>query len=118
MDLITNQKLLWRARSPGDDGRTFDSKPLDQSEEPELLQEVVEARAALIEQVPHAHPTHSPPPLAFSPSADHLSSSLLQSQVADLDDEFAELLLTEYSDNSDDIPSSKVRMKRYQVSVI
>lgn len=79
VDLITNQKLLWKARSPGDDGRTFDSKPLGQSDEPELLQVVLEARAALIEQ------------------------------VADLDDEFAELLLTEYSDNSDAIPSSKIR---------
>lgn len=79
VDLITNQKLLWKARSPGDDGRTFDSKPLGQSDEPELLQVVLEARAALIEQ------------------------------VADLDDEFAELLLTEYSDNSDAIPSSKIQ---------
>lgn len=34
-----------------DDGRMFESKPLDQSDEPELLQEVNEARAALIEQV-------------------------------------------------------------------
>ncbi|XP_075872384.1 ribosome-releasing factor 2, mitochondrial [Nelusetta ayraudi] len=79
VDLITNQKLLWKARTPGDDGRTFDSKPLGQSDEPELLQLVLEARAALIEQ------------------------------VADLDDEFAELLLTEYSDNSDAIPSSKIQ---------
>lgn len=52
VDLITNQKLLWKAGSPGDDGRTFDSKPLGQSDEPELLQVVLEARAALIEQVP------------------------------------------------------------------
>lgn len=32
----------------------FESKPLDQSHEPELLQEVNEARAALIEQVHNA----------------------------------------------------------------
>lgn len=42
---------MWKLRSMGDDGRMFDSKPLDQSDEPELLQEVTEARAALIEQV-------------------------------------------------------------------
>lgn len=33
---------------------------------------------------------------------------LLCLQVADLDDEFAELLLTDFSDNFDAIPSSKV----------
>lgn len=31
-----------------------------------------------------------------------------ESQVADLDDEFAELLLTDFSDNFDSIPSLKV----------
>lgn len=53
VDLLTNQKLTWKLRSMGDDddGRTFESKTLDQSDEPELLQEVHEARAALIEQV-------------------------------------------------------------------
>lgn len=111
VDLITSQKLLWSARSPGDDGRTFDSKPLDQSEEPELLQVALEARAALIEQVPHALPAHL---LLLWSFCLHLPTLLFESlpQVADLDDEFAELLLTEYSDNSDDIPPSKVRIKR------
>lgn len=51
VDLLSNQKLIWKLRSMGDDGRTFESRPLDQSDEPELLQEVDEARAALIEQV-------------------------------------------------------------------
>lgn len=32
----------------------------------------------------------------------------LPPQVADLDDEFAELLLTDFSDNFDAIPSTKV----------
>lgn len=124
VDLITNQKLLWRARSPGDDGRTFDSKPLDQLEEPELQQVALEARAALIEQVPHAPPNTytSSPPLAFFSSANNFPTSLFpslpQSQVADLDDEFAELLLTEYSDNCDDIPPNKVRMKLCLVNLI
>lgn len=36
------------------------------------------------------------------------STAYLCSQVADLDDQFAELLLTDFSDNFDAIPSSKV----------
>lgn len=111
VDLLTSQKLLWKPKSLGDDGRMFESKPLDQTDEPELVQEVKEARGALIEQVPDTA-LHSnicniscrkiPP--AFVP----ISYSCSQSQVADLDDEFAELLLTEYSDNLDSIPSIKV----------
>ncbi|XP_034752180.1 ribosome-releasing factor 2, mitochondrial [Etheostoma cragini] len=80
VDLLTNQKMIWKPISMRhDDGRMFESKPLDQSDEPELLQEVNEARAALIEQ------------------------------VADLDDEFAELLLTDFSDNFDAVPSIKLQ---------
>ncbi|CAJ1070349.1 ribosome-releasing factor 2%2C mitochondrial [Xyrichtys novacula] len=79
VDLLTNQKLIWRQRSVEDDGRTFDSKPLDPSDDPGLLQEVSEARVALIEQ------------------------------VADLDDEFAELLLTDFSDNFDAVPANKLQ---------
>ncbi|XP_031173562.1 ribosome-releasing factor 2, mitochondrial [Sander lucioperca] len=80
VDLLTNQKMIWKPKSMRhDDGRMFESKPLDQSDEPELLQEVNEARAALIEQ------------------------------VADLDDEFAELLLTDFSDNFDAVPSIKLQ---------
>jgi len=51
VDLLTNQKLTWNQTSTRDDGQTFESKALDQSDEPELLREVGEARAALIEQV-------------------------------------------------------------------
>ncbi|KAM6902039.1 ribosome-releasing factor 2, mitochondrial isoform 1-T2 [Lycodopsis pacificus] len=79
VDLLTNQKLTWKLRSTRDDGRVFESKPLDQSDEPELLQEVNEARTALIEQ------------------------------VADLDDEFAELLLTDFSENFDAVSSVKLQ---------
>ncbi|XP_057674439.1 ribosome-releasing factor 2, mitochondrial isoform X1 [Corythoichthys intestinalis] len=66
---------------PTDDGRSFESRPLSESkqEEAELLREVRQARTALIEQ------------------------------VADLDDEFAELLLTDFSDNFDAVPSIKLR---------
>lgn len=51
VDLLTNQKLIWRPGSARDDGRVFETHTLDQSVEPELVQEVGEARAALIEQV-------------------------------------------------------------------
>lgn len=51
VDLLTNQKLMWNLSSLENDGRMFESKPLEQSDAPELLQEVKEARAALIEQV-------------------------------------------------------------------
>lgn len=80
VDLVSNQKLLWQQGSFRDDGRIFDSSPLDQSDGAELVKEVTEARMALIEQ------------------------------VADLDDEFAELLLRDFSDNFDAIPSSEVSM--------
>ncbi|XP_058473048.1 ribosome-releasing factor 2, mitochondrial [Solea solea] len=79
VDLITSQKLIWKLSSAGGDGRLFESAPLNQSDEPDLLQEVSEARAALIEQ------------------------------VADMDDEFAELLLTDFSDNFDAVPSVKLQ---------
>ncbi|KAK5852346.1 hypothetical protein PBY51_023821 [Eleginops maclovinus] len=81
VDLLTNQKLIWRPRSmrEEDDGRIFESKPLDESEEPELLEQVNEARTALIEQ------------------------------VADLDDEFADLLLTDFGENFDEVPSIKLQ---------
>uniref|UniRef100_A0A665W664 Elongation factor G2 n=1 Tax=Echeneis naucrates TaxID=173247 RepID=A0A665W664_ECHNA len=79
VDLLTNQKLTWKLRSMGDDGRVFESETLNQSDEPDLLQVVNEARMALIEQ------------------------------VADLDDEFAEVLLTDFSDNFDAVPSIKLQ---------
>ncbi|XP_034094815.1 ribosome-releasing factor 2, mitochondrial [Gymnodraco acuticeps] len=81
VDLLTNQKLIWKHKTMRDeeDGRTFEITPLDESEEPELLQEVSEARTALIEQ------------------------------VADLDDEFADLLLTDFGENFDEVPSIKLQ---------
>ncbi|XP_067341298.1 ribosome-releasing factor 2, mitochondrial isoform X2 [Channa argus] len=79
VDLLTNHKLIWKQGRVGDDGRVFESKPLNQSDEPELLQEAQEARTALVEQ------------------------------VADLDDEFAELLLTDFSDNFDAVPTVKLQ---------
>ncbi|XP_076019964.1 ribosome-releasing factor 2, mitochondrial [Genypterus blacodes] len=79
VDLLTNQKLTWKTKAMGEDGRVFKTKPLCQADDPGLLQEVKEARAALIEQ------------------------------VADLDDDFAELLLTDFADNFDAVPSSKLQ---------
>ncbi|KAM4720417.1 ribosome-releasing factor 2, mitochondrial [Anableps anableps] len=79
VNLLTNQKLIWKLTSARDDGRTFEVKSLGQSEAPELLQAVSEARTALIEQ------------------------------VADLDDEFAELLLTDFSDNFEAVPAKKLQ---------
>ncbi|XP_074546205.1 ribosome-releasing factor 2, mitochondrial [Halichoeres trimaculatus] len=79
VDLLTSQKLIWKQRSMDEDGRLFESKPFNPSVEPELLQEVTEARTALIEQ------------------------------VADLDDEFAELLLTDFGDNFDAVPAVRLQ---------
>lgn len=79
VDLITNQRMTWKVKSREEDGRVFETTPLSQSDDPELLKEAKEARGALIEQ------------------------------VADLDDEFAELLLGDYSENFDAVPPGKIQ---------
>ncbi|XP_030642210.1 ribosome-releasing factor 2, mitochondrial [Chanos chanos] len=79
VDLITKQQMTWHVKSRAEDGRVFDTRPLDPSDDPELFREASEARAALIEQ------------------------------VADLDDEFAELLLGEFSDHFDAVPPGKLQ---------
>lgn len=109
VDLLTNQKLIWKLGSVGDDGRVFESKPLDQSDEPELLQEAHEARTALIEQVDvlKFKALRINKILGCSRFIFNLYSRS-QSQVADLDDEFAEMLLTDFCDNFDTVPSVKV----------
>ncbi|MBN3304340.1 RRF2M factor, partial [Amia calva] len=61
-----------------DDGRVFEKRPLTPKDDPELLEEAKEARCALIEK------------------------------VADLDDEFAELVLGEFSENLDSVPPGKL----------
>ncbi|KAM6327812.1 LOW QUALITY PROTEIN: ribosome-releasing factor 2, mitochondrial [Alca torda] len=61
------------------DDGKFEQKPLLEADDPSLFQEVQDARNALIEQ------------------------------VADLDDEFAELVLGEYSENFDSIPADKLQ---------
>uniref|UniRef100_A0A3B4AU62 Tr-type G domain-containing protein n=1 Tax=Periophthalmus magnuspinnatus TaxID=409849 RepID=A0A3B4AU62_9GOBI len=82
VDLLTKQKLIWATKSNEDDGRCYKVQSLDQSDEPALVQTAKEARSNLIEQ------------------------------VADLDDEFAELLLTDFSDNFDAVPSIKEALRR------
>ncbi|KAM9820917.1 ribosome-releasing factor 2, mitochondrial [Neosynchiropus ocellatus] len=79
VDLLTNERLSWQQTTDRDDGRAFEVTPVDPSDDPKLLREVSEARAALIEQ------------------------------VADLDDEFADLLLTDFSDNFDAVPAVKLQ---------
>uniref|UniRef100_A0A673C5J4 Ribosome-releasing factor 2, mitochondrial n=1 Tax=Sphaeramia orbicularis TaxID=375764 RepID=A0A673C5J4_9TELE len=79
VDLITNQKLIWKQKSVGDDGRAYEVKPLNELDDAAVLQEAKGARSALIEQ------------------------------VADLDDEFAELLLNDFIENLDAVPSIKLQ---------
>ncbi|MCJ8748710.1 hypothetical protein PDJAM_G00167890 [Pangasius djambal] len=79
VDLITKQRMTWRGKSWAEDGRAFETRALQPTDDPEFLEEVNQARAALIEQ------------------------------VADLDDEFAELLLGEYFDNFDSVPAGKLQ---------
>lgn len=42
---------MWKMKSMRDDGRVFEVKALDRSDDPDLLQVVSDARTALIEQV-------------------------------------------------------------------
>lgn len=79
VNLLTNEKLIWKTRSIEDDGSRYEVKPLDETDESALLQAARKARSTLIEQ------------------------------VADLDDEFAELLLTDFSDNFDAVPSNEIQ---------
>ncbi|KAM9252771.1 ribosome-releasing factor 2, mitochondrial isoform 1-T1 [Dugong dugon] len=74
--------------NPGsDDGKDFERKPLLESIDTELLKETTEARNALIEQ------------------------------VADLDDEFADLVLGEFSENFDLLPAEKLQTAIHRVTV-
>uniref|UniRef100_A0A663N497 Elongation factor G2 n=1 Tax=Athene cunicularia TaxID=194338 RepID=A0A663N497_ATHCN len=79
VDVVTKEQIIWKATSDLDDGKNFEQKLLLEADDPNLFQEVQDARNTLIEQ------------------------------VADLDDEFAELVLGEYSENFDLIPAAKLR---------
>ncbi|XP_049721669.1 ribosome-releasing factor 2, mitochondrial isoform X3 [Elephas maximus indicus] len=69
------------------DGKDFERKPLLELSDPELLKEATEARNALIEQ------------------------------VADLDDEFADLVLGEFSENFDLLTAEKLQTAIHRVTV-
>lgn len=73
--------------SNSDDGKDFERKPLLEASDPELLKETIEARNALIEQ------------------------------VADLDDEFADLVLGEFSENFDLVPAEKLQTAIHRVTL-
>ncbi|XP_012671361.1 ribosome-releasing factor 2, mitochondrial [Clupea harengus] len=87
VDLITKQRMAWRMRGREDDGRVFEVKDLGPADDPELLQQASEARGALIDQ------------------------------VADLDDEFAELLLGEFSEDFDAVPPGKLQQAVRRVTL-
>nr|XP_002744908.2 ribosome-releasing factor 2, mitochondrial isoform X2 [Callithrix jacchus] len=73
--------------SNSNDGKDFERKPLLEVSDPELLKETIEARNALIEQ------------------------------VADLDDEFADLVLGEFSENFDLLPAEKLQNAIHRVTL-
>ncbi|XP_069483584.1 ribosome-releasing factor 2, mitochondrial isoform X2 [Ambystoma mexicanum] len=77
VDLVTKEKIMWNSIPGLDDGRLFVRTPLTDTDASELIHEANDARNALIEQ------------------------------VADLDDEFAELVLGEFSDALDALPADK-----------
>ncbi|XP_074851531.1 ribosome-releasing factor 2, mitochondrial [Carettochelys insculpta] len=79
IDLVTKEQIIWNPTSSLDDGRVFEQKPLTETDDQELLKEARDARNALIEQ------------------------------VADLDDEFAELVLGDFSENFDLVPADKLQ---------
>ncbi|XP_025962604.2 ribosome-releasing factor 2, mitochondrial isoform X2 [Dromaius novaehollandiae] len=79
VDVVTKERIIWKSTSALDDGKIFEQKPLLEADDPSLFQEVQDARNTLIEQ------------------------------VADLDDEFAELVLGEYSENFDLLPADKLQ---------
>ncbi|XP_062844386.1 ribosome-releasing factor 2, mitochondrial [Trichomycterus rosablanca] len=81
VDLITKQQITWQGKSRAEDGRVFETREVQTADDrmTEFHEEVIQARAALIEQ------------------------------VADLDDEFAELLLSEYGENFDAVPAEKLQ---------
>ncbi|XP_051875288.1 ribosome-releasing factor 2, mitochondrial [Pristis pectinata] len=79
VDIVTNEKVLWCPNSTDDDdGTVFSRDPLTPADGHELLKEARDARYSLIEQ------------------------------VADLDDEFAELVLEGLSENLDAVSAENL----------
>ncbi|XP_063819925.1 ribosome-releasing factor 2, mitochondrial isoform X2 [Pseudophryne corroboree] len=79
VDLLSMETLTWSPRSSQDGGRLFERKPLKDSQDPGLQRSASEARNALLEQ------------------------------VADLDDEFASVILGEHSEDFTLVPVEKLQ---------
>ncbi|XP_063996855.1 ribosome-releasing factor 2, mitochondrial isoform X2 [Pogoniulus pusillus] len=79
VDVVTKEQIVWKSTFDLDDGKNFKKKPLLEADDPKLFREVQDARNTLIEQ------------------------------VADLDDEFAELVLGEHSEDFELIPVDKLQ---------
>ncbi|XP_061476902.1 ribosome-releasing factor 2, mitochondrial isoform X1 [Rhineura floridana] len=78
VDVVTMDQVTWEAATGLDDGKIFKRKPLKETDDPDLLRDARDARNSLIEQ------------------------------VADLDDEFAELVLGDFSESFDSLPADKL----------
>ncbi|XP_074138379.1 ribosome-releasing factor 2, mitochondrial isoform X2 [Sminthopsis crassicaudata] len=88
VDVVTMEKVMWNTTTSNhDDGKHFVREPLTELNDPELLKEAKEARNTLIEQ------------------------------VADLDDEFADLVLEEFIENFDLLPPEKLQPAIRKVTV-
>ncbi|XP_053331710.1 ribosome-releasing factor 2, mitochondrial [Spea bombifrons] len=79
VDLVTLETVMWDPRANVDDGRIFDRKALNETSDRGLLKHASDARNSLIEQ------------------------------LADLDDEFATIIVEEYSECFDLIPVEKLQ---------
>ncbi|XP_027767101.1 ribosome-releasing factor 2, mitochondrial-like [Empidonax traillii] len=51
VDIVTKEKIIWKPTSDLDDGKNFERKLLLEADDPNLFQEVRDARNTLIEQV-------------------------------------------------------------------
>lgn len=51
VDVVTKEKIMWKPTSDLDDGKNFERKLLLETDDPNLFQEVQDARNTLIEQV-------------------------------------------------------------------
>nr|XP_008101169.1 PREDICTED: ribosome-releasing factor 2, mitochondrial isoform X1 [Anolis carolinensis] len=78
VDVVTQHQIVWKSTTDLNDGKIFELKSLKEINDPELLRNATDARNALIEQ------------------------------VADLDDEFAELVLEDFSENFDSLPADEL----------
>ncbi|KAL7988959.1 hypothetical protein Chor_007878 [Crotalus horridus] len=79
IDVVNRDQVIWNAVTGLDDGKTFQQKALEEAGDLNLLRNANDARHTLIEQ------------------------------VADLDDEFAELVLGKFSESFDSLPADELQ---------